>query len=62
MNILCLFCIARKMTKTSVVFRSLPVVLSFAALILVMLALFAGNKPGILEDYDIITVSSYCQP
>lgn len=28
------------------------------AFILGMLCLFAGNKPGFMEDYDIITVSS----
>jgi hypothetical protein len=36
--------------------RLLPVVFSLTALILLMLALFAGYKPGVLEDYDIITV------
>ena len=36
----------------------LPLLLTMAAFILGMLCLFAGNKPGFMEDYDIITVSS----
>jgi hypothetical protein len=37
--------------------RLLPVLCSFVAFILVMLALFAGHRPGALEEYDIISVS-----
>ncbi|KAH6650503.1 hypothetical protein F5144DRAFT_625527 [Chaetomium tenue] len=36
-------------------FRAVPLLCSFVAFILVMLALFAGNKPGVLEGYHIIT-------
>ncbi|KAK4156146.1 protein ECM7 [Chaetomidium leptoderma] len=35
-----------------------PVLCSFSALILVMLAFFAGNSPGVLDNYDIITVNT----
>ncbi|KAL2271356.1 hypothetical protein VTJ83DRAFT_727 [Remersonia thermophila] len=45
------------MTKGPLVFRLLPVVFSFVVFILALLALFAGNKPGILESYDILTVN-----
>lgn len=38
-------------------FRAVPLFCSFVAFILAMLALFAGNKPGVLEGYNIITVS-----
>ena len=34
-----------------------PVLLSIAALILTFLAMFAGHKPGFMEDYAVITVS-----
>ena len=37
--------------------RLLPVLCSFVAFILVMLALFAGHRPGVLEEHDIISVS-----
>ncbi|EAQ93057.1 predicted protein [Chaetomium globosum CBS 148.51] len=39
-------------------FRAVPLLCSFVAFILVMLALFAGNKPGVLEGYHIITDNS----
>jgi hypothetical protein len=39
-------------------FRAVPLLFSFIAFILAMLALFAGNKPGVLEGYNIITASS----
>ncbi|KAL1843832.1 hypothetical protein VTJ49DRAFT_7183 [Mycothermus thermophilus] len=45
------------MTKGPMIFRLLPVIFSFVAFILALLALFAGNKPGILEGYDILTVN-----
>lgn len=35
----------------------IPVVLSAAAFILTMLCLFAGSKPGFMEDYAVVTVS-----
>ncbi len=57
MNIFCIFC-CNKMVAASHLFRLLPVLCSFAAFILVVLALFAGNKQGFLEDYNIITVSA----
>ena len=34
----------------------LPIVLSIAAFVLAMLALFAGKQPGFMEDFDIIRV------
>lgn len=37
--------------------RLLPLFCSLVALILGMLALFAGNGPNVLEEYDIITAS-----
>lgn len=40
----------------------LPLLLTMSAFILGMLCLFAGNKPGFMEDYDIITVSTPCHP
>jgi hypothetical protein len=39
-------------------FRAVPLLFSFIAFILAMLALFAGNKPGVLEGYNIITAST----
>lgn len=36
----------------------LPLLLTMGAFILGVLCLFAGNKPGFMEGYDIITVSS----
>ncbi|KAK3300602.1 uncharacterized protein B0H64DRAFT_448917 [Chaetomium fimeti] len=43
---------------TKHVLRAIPLVCSFMAFILVMLALFAGNKPGVLEGHEIITVDA----
>ncbi|KAK4098594.1 hypothetical protein N658DRAFT_488308 [Parathielavia hyrcaniae] len=37
-------------------FRLMPVVFAVLALILAVLALSAGNKPGVLDTYDIITI------
>ena len=34
----------------------LPLALAIVAFVLSMLCLFAGHKPGVLEDYHIITV------
>jgi hypothetical protein len=33
-----------------------PVLLSIAALILAFLCLFAGSKPGFMEDYSVLNV------
>lgn len=33
-----------------------PVALAIVAFVLSMLCLFAGNKPGFMEDYHIVTV------
>lgn len=35
----------------------IPMILSIAGFVLAMLSLFAGSKPGQLEDYHIIAVS-----
>ena len=35
-----------------------PVVLSVVGFVLAMLALFAGNRPGFMEEYHIIMVSN----
>ena len=45
------------LTRDRVLMRLLPVLFSFASFIIVMVALFAGNQPGILEQYDLLTVS-----
>ncbi|KAK4129137.1 hypothetical protein N657DRAFT_676803 [Parathielavia appendiculata] len=37
-------------------FRLVPVVFTVSALILALLALCAGNTPGVLDTYDIITI------
>jgi general stress protein CsbA len=39
-----------------------PLALSVAALILSFLCLFAGSKKGFLEEYAIVTVSSFSIP
>lgn len=36
----------------------LPVLLTAAALILTFLCLFAGSKPGFMEDYAVVTVKT----
>lgn len=36
----------------------IPILFSVAAFVLAMLALFAGNKPGFMEDYHIIMVGA----
>ncbi|KAL2157964.1 hypothetical protein VTH06DRAFT_4773 [Thermothelomyces fergusii] len=46
------------MWTSSQLLRILPVVLTIAAVLLSMLALFAGNRPGVLENYHIITVDT----
>jgi hypothetical protein len=43
-------------------YRLVPVVFTASALILVVLALCAGNKPGVLDAYDVITVHQSCNP
>ncbi|KAL2180571.1 uncharacterized protein P884DRAFT_267317 [Thermothelomyces heterothallicus CBS 202.75] len=43
------------MWTSSQFLRILPVVLTITVFLLSMLALFAGNRPGVLESYDIIT-------
>ena len=37
---------------------TVPTFLSVAALVLSFLCLFAGYRPGFMEDFDILTVSS----
>ncbi|KAH6853992.1 SUR7/PalI family-domain-containing protein [Chaetomium sp. MPI-CAGE-AT-0009] len=49
---------ARSSLNTKHAFRAIPLVCSLVAFILVMLALFAGNKPGVLEGYNIIMVDA----
>lgn len=39
-----------------------PVLLSAAALILTFLCIFAGSKPGFMEDYSIVTVRNQTHP
>lgn len=34
----------------------LPVLCTIGALVLAFLCIFAGNKPGFMENYDILTV------
>ncbi len=46
------------MVAASHLFRLLPALCSFVAFILAVLALFASNKQGFLEDYNIIMVSA----
>ncbi|KXX79428.1 Protein ECM7 [Madurella mycetomatis] len=46
------------MARDSNLSRLIPVFCSLAAFILVMLALLAGNSPGVLENYDIISVNT----
>ncbi|GAB1310622.1 hypothetical protein MFIFM68171_00832 [Madurella fahalii] len=46
------------MAKDSILYRLIPVLCALPAFILVMLALLAGNSPGVLEDYDIISVNT----
>lgn len=36
----------------------LPIVLSTVALVLTFLCVFAGDSPGFMEDYALITVRS----
>ena len=45
------------MTRERIMMRVAPVICCFITFILVVLALFAGNQPGVLEGYDILTVS-----
>jgi len=35
-----------------------PLACSIAGFVLAMLCLFAGHKPGFMEDYDIVRVST----
>lgn len=35
------------------------VLLTIVSFVLVMLTIFAGNKPGFMEDYHILYVSSF---
>ncbi|KAL2021595.1 hypothetical protein VTK56DRAFT_6948 [Thermocarpiscus australiensis] len=46
------------MVPRSLLSGLLPVICSLAAFNLVMVSLFAGNKPGILAKYDIISVNT----
>ncbi|RAL58086.1 hypothetical protein DID88_009699 [Monilinia fructigena] len=37
---------------------SIPMVCSIVTFVLAMLCLFAGNKPGFMEDYHIVTLNT----
>jgi hypothetical protein len=46
------------MSRERIMMRVAPVIFCFVTFLLLVLALFAGNQPGVLEGYDMLTVSS----